>query len=347
MLAAVLKGPHQIGLEEVPKPVLLNDSDIILKVTAAAICSSDVHYWQGYLPPCPPFIIGHEFVGIVEEAGNAVKTLRPGDRVAVPCYPYCGICDNCRNGLTGWCLNSAVFGSGESFGNLPGGLAELVRVPHVDSCLVKIPDEMSDEQAIFVGDMLATGYFGAYNCSLKPGDTVAVLGAGPVGLCAVHMARLYSPSKIILIGRRSNRLQTGLKMGATHIIDAAEPHPENQVMEITNGQGVNAAIEAVGLAESINTAAQVIKKGGVLSTVGFFPPGNIDFPMQTCQFKNVTIKVGMTPQDNMQRLMGLISDGKLDTSPLITHRMAFKEFDKAFTIMAEKQENVIKIILKP
>ena len=347
MLAAVLKEAHQIGLEEVPKPVLLNDSDVILKVTATTICSSDVHFWEGHLPPSPPFIIGHEFAGIVEEAGNAVKTLKPGDRVAVPAYPFCGICDNCREGLTGWCLNSALLGSGESFGNLPGGLAEFVRVPHADSCFVKIPDEISDDQAIFVGDMLATGYFAVDNCSLNLGDTVAVFGAGPVGLCAVHIARLHSPSKIILVGRRSNRLQTGLKMGATHIIDAAEPDSAAQVMEITNGQGVNAAIEAVGLAETINTAAEVIKKGGTLSVVGFFPPGNIDFPMNTLLFKNATVKMGMTPQDNMRMLMGLLVDGKLDTSPLITHRMPFKEFEKAFTIFAEKQENVIKIILKP
>lgn len=346
MLAAVLNG-NRVTLEEVPKPVLQKDTDVILKVTATAICTSDVHFTEGYLPPCPPFIIGHEFTGIIEEAGSAVKLFQPGDRVVAPAYPYCGSCDNCRKGISGLCPNGALFGSGESFGNLPGGLAEFVRVPIADSCLVKIPDEVSDDQAVFVGDMLATGYFGVVNCSLKPGDTVAILGAGTVGLCAVHTARLFSPSKIILVDVISSRLQTGLKMGATHIINSAEENPVARIMELTDGQGVNAAIEAVGIPATVNTGAQVVGLGGILSIIGFFPPGNMDFSMQTVLMKNLTVKAGLTPSDNMRTLMGLISEGKIDTSHLITHRMPFKEFEKAFNIFAKKQENVIKIILKP
>jgi alcohol dehydrogenase len=347
MLAAVLKGIHQVGLEEVPKPVLQKDTDVILKVTATAICTSEVHYAEGYLPPCPPFIIGHEFVGIIEEVGGAVKLFKPGDRVDVASYPYCGICEHCRKGITGLCPNGALLGSGENFGNLPGGLAEYVRVPLADSSLVKIPDEVSDEEAVFVGDMLATGYFGISNCSLKPGDTVAIIGAGPVGLCAVQAATLYSPSKIILIDLVPYRLEIGLKMGATHIVNAAEQDPVERVMELTDGKGVDAAVEAVGLPTTVNTAGQVVGLGGILSIVGFPPGGNFDFPLQSLLMKNITVKMGLTPQHNMRILMELVAEKKLDVTPLITHRMPFKEFDKAFKMFAEKQGNCIKVILKP
>lgn len=346
MLAAVVKGIKQVSLEEMPKPILQNPTDVILKVTATAICTSDVHIIDGYFPPSSPFIIGHEFIGIVEEVGNAVKKLKLGDRVAAPPAPYCGVCENCRKGHYGQCMNSAIFGSGSNWGNLPGGMAEFVRVPHAESSLVKIPDQISDEQAIFVGDMLTTGYFAVDNCALKPGDTVAVFGAGPVGLCAIQTALLFAPSKIILVDILANRLQKGLNMGATHVINSTEQDAVTQIMEITDGQGVNAAVEAIGHPATVNTAAQVIGVGGIFSIVGLFP-GNIDFPIQTLLMKNITVKVGLASLGNMRRLMSLITDGKLDTSPLITHRMPLKDFDQAYGIFERKEENVIKIILKP
>ncbi|KJS50370.1 zinc-binding dehydrogenase [Desulfosporosinus sp. BICA1-9] len=317
MLAAVVKGIKQVALEEVPKPILQNPTDVILKVTATAICTSDVHIVDGYFPPSPPFIMGHEFIGIVEEVGNDVKMFKLGDRVAAPPAPYCGVCENCRKGHYGQCMNSAIFGSGSNWGNLPGGMAEFVRIPHAESSLVTIPDQISDEQAIFAGDMLTTGYFAVDNCALKPGDTVAVFGAGPVGLCAIQTARLFAPSKIILVDILTNRLQTGLTMGATHVINSTEQDAVTKIMEITNGQGVNAAIEAIGLPATVNTAAQVIGVGGIFSIVGLFP-GNIDFPIQTLLLKNITVKVGLASLGNMRRLMSLITDKKLDTSPLIT-----------------------------
>jgi alcohol dehydrogenase len=346
MLAAVLDG-SQVGLREVPKPVLINATDVILKVTASSICTSDVSYTKGYLPPSPPFVIGHEFVGIVEEVGSAVKKFKKGDRVDSPAYPFCGTCDSCLNGISWLCPNGALFGSGESFGNLPGALAEYVRVPLADSSLVKIPDSISDEEAVFVGDMLATGYYSIKNCGIKMGDTVVIIGAGPVGLCAVLSAQLFHPAKIILVGRRLNRLQTGLKMGATHIVDADEDDVVAKIMEITGGKGVDSVVEAVGIPSAINTAAQVLKISGILSIVGFHPPGNIDFPMQAFFMKNVTIKPGLAAQNNMQMLMDLLAEGTLDVKPLITHVMPLKDFDQAFKMFAEKQDNCIKVILKP
>ena len=182
MKAAVLSGIHQVGLQDVPKPTLINDSDALIRVTATMICTSEVHYADGFLPPCPPFVIGHEFVGVVEEVGSAVTTLKPGDRVVAPPYPFCNACDMCRRGITGLCPSGALFGSGEGWGGMSGGLAEFVRAPLADSALLKIPDDVSDERAVFVPDMLATGYFGVLMADLKPEQTVAVIGAGPVGV---------------------------------------------------------------------------------------------------------------------------------------------------------------------
>ena len=290
MRAAVLSGMHDVGLQDVPKPTLINDTDALIRVTATMICTSDVHFAEGLMPPGPPFVIGHEFVGVVEEVGSAVTTLKPGDRVVAPPYPFCNACDMCRSGNNGRCPNGALFGSGEGWGNMAGGLAEFVRAPLADTVLFKIPDDVSDERAVFVSDMLATGYFGVVNAGLKPQQTLAVIGAGPVGLCAVQTARLYSPSQIILVGRRANRLENGRKMGATDVIDTATQDPVEEIMRLTDGQGVDAVIEAVGSSDSLTTAAELLRIGGTLSIVGFPPPGEVPFPLQSLVFKNITVQ---------------------------------------------------------
>lgn len=346
MLAAVVKGINQIALGVVPEPEIKNPTDVIIRVTATAICTSDVHIVEGYFPPSPPFIIGHEFIGVVEEVGGAVNSFKKGDRVAVPPAPYCGKCINCRKGFYAQCYNSAIFGSGASWGDLSGGLAEFVRVPHADISLVPIPDQIIDEQAVLVGDMLSTGYYAVDNCQLRPGDTVAVFGAGPVGLCAVHTARLFGPSRIILVDLLPDRLEIGVKMGATDVINSGQEDVVSKVMEITGGRGVSAAIEAVGSPVTVNAASQVLGVGGTLSIVGLFP-GSIEFPIQDLLMKNVTIKAGLAQLGNMQRLMELVKCGKLDTSPLITHKMPLKDFEKAYDIFKGKKENVIKIIMVP
>jgi alcohol dehydrogenase len=347
MRAAVLSGIHDVGLQDLPKPTLINDSDALIRVTATMICTSEVHYAEGFLPPCPPFVIGHEFVGVVEEVGSAVTTLKPGDRVVAPPYPFCNACDMCRRGITGLCPSGALFGSGEGWGGMSGGLAEFVRAPLADSALLKIPDDVSDERAVFVPDMLATGYFGVLMADLKPAQTVAVIGAGPVGLCSVQTAQLYSPSQTILVGRRTNRLKIGLEMGATAVVDTADQDSVAEVMRLTDGVGVDAVIDAVGSPESLKSAAPLLRIGGTLSIVGFPPPGDIPFPLQELVFKNITVRMGLTDQSNMPFLMRLLQSGKVNVDPLITHVMSLDEFDKAFTTFANKDDNCMKIVLKP
>jgi alcohol dehydrogenase len=347
MRAAVLSGIHQIGLQEVARPTLVEDTDVLIRVTATMMCTSEVHYVEGFLPPSPPFVLGHEFVGVVEEAGKAVKSLKVGDRVVAPPYPFCNNCDMCRRGVTGLCPSGALFGSGEGWGNMAGGLADYVRAPLADSALLKIPDDVTDHRAVFVPDMLATGYFAVLNTNLRPGQTVAVIGAGPIGLCAVQLARLYSPSRIIVVGRRANRLEMALKMGASDVVDEAVLDQVEEVQRLTRGLGADAVIDTVGSPESVATAAQLLRVGGALSLVGFPPQGDFPFPLQALMFKNGTMKFGVTDQHNMAFLMSLLQSGKVDVDPLLTHVMPLADFGKAFEMFANKQDNCMKVVLKP
>ena len=347
MLAAVMTGHHEVGLQEVPKPTLQAETEALIRTTATMICTSDVHQVAGYFPECSPFVIGHEFVGVIEEVGGAVKSFRPGDRVLAPPYVYCGNCEMCRKGISGLCPNGTVFGHGEIFGDLPGGLAEYVRVPLAESALVPIPDGVTDDEAVFVGDMLATGYFGVVNADVREGQTLAVLGAGPVGLCAVQLARLKKPSEIILVGRRANRLEAGSLMGAGHVIDEATQDPVAEIMRLTDGRGVDSVIDAVGTPESTHAACEVIAIGGTVSLIGFPEAGDVGFPLQPMMLKNPTIRMGVTDQSNMQLLLGLVEQGDVNVAPLMSHIMPLTEFDKAFEMFAEKHDNCMKVVLKP
>ena len=347
MKAVVLSGLHEVGLQDVPKPTLINDTDVLIKVTAVMICTSEVHFVEGQMPPSGPFVLGHEFVGVIEEVGSAVANFEVGDRVVAPPYPFCNNCDMCRRGVTGLCPQGALFGSGEAFGNMAGGMAEYVRAPLADSALLKIPDDVSDERAVFVPDMLATGYFAVQNAHLEPQQTVVVMGAGPVGLCAVQTAGLYSPKRVILVGRRANRLEIGRKMGATDVIDEAAGDPVAAVLELTDGVGADAVIDSVGTPDSLVATSQAVRIGGIVSIVGAPAPGPFPFPLQTLLMKNVSVNMGLTDQDNMPFLMELLQAGRLNVDHLLTHVMALDEFDKAYPLFAEKQDNCMKVVLKP
>jgi alcohol dehydrogenase len=347
VLAAVMTSHHEIGLQDVPKPTLQAETEALIRTTATMICTSDVHQVAGYFPECSPFVVGHEFVGIVEEVGSAVRSFKPGDRVLAPPYVSCGNCEMCRNGISGLCPHGTVFGHGEIFGDLPGGLAEYVRVPLAESALSAIPDGVTDEEAVFVGDMLATGYFGVVNADVREGRTLAVFGAGPVGLCAVQLARLQRPSETILVGRRANRLEAGLTMGAGRVIDEAGQDPVAEIMKLTDGRGVDSVIDAVGTPESIHSACEVVAIGGTVSLIGFPEAGDIGFPLQSMMLKNPTIRMGVTDQRNMKLLLGLLAKGEVTVAPLMSHIMPLTDFDKAFAMFAEKQDNCMKVVLKP
>ncbi len=344
--ALYLRDNKALSLEDVEKPVLKDPGDVIVKVTASSICGSDIHFWQGELPCIPDFILGHEFVGVIEEVGSSVSMFKPGDRVSVPANPYCGVCANCKEGKVYACALKSMFGGGKLLGDLPGAQAEYVRVPVADACLVPIPDTVSDKEALLVGDVLSTGYFAALNGNLRPGDDIAIYGAGPVGLCALASARLFSPARVFLVDVEDYRLEVGLRMGATHAINSNNNRAAKEIKRLTDGRGVDLAIDAVGLQATFNEAVSSTANGGVISMVGIGPPV-LELPVNKFFFKNLTLKAGLVPLTNMSRLMKLIEEGRLDVTALITHEIELSNILEGYRIFKGKQNNCIKVMVVP
>ncbi len=332
---------------EVKKPELINSTDAIVKISLTTICGSDVHLVAGHLPTTPGYVLGHEYVGVIESVGNDVKNLKPGDRVSGPAAPYCGQCENCRKGNIEHCYNGGVHGSGKEFGNLDGTHSEYIRVPNAHVHLVKIPDSVTDEQAIFVGDILSTGYSAAKNADIKMGDTVVIFGAGPVGLCALIGAQLFNAGQIILVGNNDkHRLEVAKSMGADHIIISSEEDVLKRIAELTGNKGADVAIDAAGSSSTLTNSLRCVGIGGRVSIAALYAHP-IEIPMQELCMKNIQIRMGLGDLGDMNKLMKMIELGKIDTSKLITHRMPFADVEKAMNIFANRTEPVIKILLKP
>lgn len=344
MKALFLRENKQLSLEETESPVIRDDGDIIVRVTASSICGSDIHFWKGSLPVVPDFILGHEFVGVVEEAGRGVRRFKPGDRVSVPANPYCGVCSKCKEGRVYACRLNAMFGGGKLTGDLPGAQAEYVRVPAADACVVPIPDHVSDKAALLVGDVLSTGHFAVLNGSPRPGDDIAIFGAGPVGLCALASAALFSPARIFLVDVEDYRLEMGRRLGATHVFNAKEVGAAKEIKAITGGRGVDLAIDAVGQPSILNECISCTTKGGVISLVGIGAP-MVDFPVGKFLLKNLTLKAGLVPLTQMDRLMKLIAEDRLDVTPLITHEIKLSDILEGYRIFGNREDNCIKVMV--
>ncbi|MEM1485710.1 alcohol dehydrogenase catalytic domain-containing protein [Oscillospiraceae bacterium PP1C4] len=336
----------KIKLKEVEKPILTNDTDVIVKITTTTICGSDVHLVYGHIPTTPGYVLGHEYVGVVEEVGTKVKNFKPGDRVIGPAAPYCGQCENCKKGNIAQCKNGGVHGSGLEMGGVLGTHADYTRVPFGDVNLLHVPDGLSDEQVLFVGDIFATGYHAVEKGRVKPGDTVAIFGAGPVGLCAVQSAKLFNASNIILVGRKNQlRLDIGQKLGATHIIRSNQCDPLEEIMKITNGKGVDVAIEAAGSEISTQQALQCVGVGGVVSMVGLYAK-EVSLPLHQVLIKNIAIEMGLGYLGNMGRLLNLIESGSVDLTPIITQTMSLDDVGEAFRLFEGSPDKVVKIAIK-
>ncbi|MGE5381308.1 MAG: alcohol dehydrogenase catalytic domain-containing protein [Methylocystaceae bacterium] len=346
MKALFLRENQVLSLEETARPMIERSSDVIVRVTAAAICASDVHFWKGEVPCVPNFILGHEFVGVVEEAGADVKRFPPGTRVAVPAMPFCGTCSGCRKGEYFKCRVSSMFGWRTPRANLAGGQAELVRVPFADNCLLPIPDSVADKQALFVGDILSTAYFGVTNGELTPGQDVAIFGAGPVGLCAVACARLFSPGRIILVDMEDNRLEMGSKMGATHTINASREEAVKTIKMITGKRGVDVSLDAVGLPSTLDDCINATTPGGIISNVGV-GPSMFKVNIGGMFMKNLTFKTGLVNLNQMDRLMRLIEEGRLDVTPIITHEVSLDNIVEGYQMFADRADNCIKVMVVP
>ncbi|MBI5114967.1 alcohol dehydrogenase catalytic domain-containing protein [Candidatus Poribacteria bacterium] len=358
MKAIVFQEINKVALADVPRPTMQSPDDAIIKVTLTSICGTDIHMIHGAAPMMPGDVLGHEFVGVIEELGSNVDGFKVGDRVAVACTVQCGKCEMCLKGILPKCVRSGVFGCGPLLGNLAGAQADFVRVPFAQIAMHKIPAGLTDAQALFVGDILSTGYFAVTNGKLAPGDAVAVFGAGPVGLCATACARLFSPSKVIVVDPIPHRLEIARKLGATHTIDPTKTDAVNEIKELTGGaptslleefsnrSGADVAIEAVGIKPTFDACFQAVKPGGNVSIVGVFEEPQELLMSQLC-VKNIGITMGLVNVIHMARLLRIIEAGLLDMTPLITHTMPLAEAVRGYEMFDKKLDNVIKIALKP
>lgn len=346
MKAVVYQGNGRIALEERPMPVLLDERDAIVKVTLTTICSSDIHIRHGAVPKAVPgTILGHEFVGKVIETGKAVKKVKPGDRVSVNVETFCGECFFCKRGFVNNCTDE---NGGWALGcRIDGGQAEYVRIPFADNGLTVIPDHVTDEQTLFHGDILSTGYWAAKLGELKPADTVAVIGAGPTGLCTMLCARLYSPAKIIAIDTDEYRLQLAKEKGLADVtLQPGKDPVQETIKAMTGGRGADTVFEAAGGKDTFQTAWQIARPNAIVVIVAMYEEPQI-LPLPDMYGKNLIIKTGGVDGSFCQEMMELTSCGKLDAQFLITHRCSLDQILDAYDIFENKKDHVIKYAIKP
>jgi threonine dehydrogenase-like Zn-dependent dehydrogenase len=349
MKAITLHGTGDVRVESVADPRIVDQTDAVVRITTSAICGSDLHQYHGRVPGLPPGVVmGHEFTGVVEEVGREVKRVHKGDRILAPFNISCGSCDWCRRGLTSQCSTTgrAVFGG--RFGHVyPGGQAEAIRVPFADFMCETIPAGMSDEDVFFLGDILSTGYFCAESAGIRPGDTVAVLGAGPVGLFALQSAQLFGPSRVYVVDRVGYRLKLAEEFGGTPVnLDAGDP--VEQLRALTGGRGPDAVLECVGHEVPFSQAILAVRAGGTVSSVGVYVETSIGFPARDAFFKDLTLRMGICNARNyIVPLIPLIQAGKLKPTRIITHTIGLDEAPHGYAIFDRKEDRAIKVMLKP
>ena len=349
MKVVMLHGKGDVRVENVPDPTLQEATDVIVRITTSAICGSDLHPFHGRMPPDDPFSIGHEFVGVVEEAGKEVRAVKRGDRVVAPFSVSCGFCYFCRNRLPAQCetTNHAVFGMGRRGGGWPGAQAQYIRVPFADFMLQRIPSELTDEQALFLGDIFSTGYFCAENGGIRPGDTVAVFGSGPVGLCTQMAAHLFGPARVLAVDYVPYRLERSKALGCVPV-DASAADPVEQIRALTHGRGADVTLEAVGHEAALQMAIKAVRPGGTISSVGVYVEKTFDFPIGDAFLRDLTLKMGKCNAKNyIAPLMPLIHQGKVDPTVIITHTLPLDDAVRGYRIFDQKEEQAIKVILKP
>ncbi len=345
MKAATFQGVGKVSVLDVPKPSIHGPDEALIKVRLGAICGSDLHAFHGRIPMSAGELLGHEFVGVVEEVGSTVKRFKPGDRVVASFYVACGHCAMCRKGWFNECVDLATFGFGKLLGDLGGGQAEYIVVPMADQSMEPIPDGISDEQAIFVGDILATGMFAAERAEINPGDVVAVVGAGPVGLMATMCAQLYGPARVLVIDMVESRLELAQELGGTPI-NASQVNPIEAVDTYTGNLGADSTIEAVGAAASVDTAMRCVRGGGTISMVGVPAELSGDFPYYVFWDKALTFRSGRCNVHRYMRpLLDLLAAGRLHPEKIISHRMKLEQAEEAYRIFAAREAT--KIVLIP
>ena len=382
-------GKNDVRIENVPDPQIINPRDAIIKITSTAICGSDLHLYDGYIPTMEAGdILGHEFMGEVVEVGPEVRKLKVGDRVVVPFPIACGQCYFCTHELWALCDNSnpnawlaeklwgysscGIFGYSHLTGGYAGGQAEYARVPFADVGPFKVPDNLTDEQVLFLTDILPTGYMAAESCNIQSGDTVAVWGCGPVGQFAIKSAQLLGAERVIAIDRQPERLQMARQQGGAETINFDEQAVLETLKELTGGRGPDACIDAVGLeahgaspdalmdrvkavtlqesdrAHAFREVIMACRKGGTVSVPGVYGGLADKIPLGALMNKGLTIKTGQTHVHRyLKPLLERIQRGELDPSFVITHQLPLEEAPRGYELFKQKQDSCIKVVLKP
>jgi alcohol dehydrogenase len=344
MKALVYHGPGAKAWEDVPRPVLLADTDAIVRVDVTTICGTDLHILKGDLPAMADGrIIGHEAVGTVEEVGTGVKNVRVGDHVLVSCVSACGACRFCREARFGQCLG----GGGWILGNeIDGTQAEFVRVPFADNSTYPAPAGVSDEELLMLADILPTGYeVGVLNGGVRPGDVVAVVGAGPVGLSAIMGASLYSPSHIVAIDLADSRLEAAKLFGADVTVNNSREDALEAVRSLTGGLGADVTIEAVGVPGTFELAVELVRPGGRIANIGVHgAPATLHLEEQW--IRDITITTGLVDAYSTPTLLRLLASGHVDAGRFITHRFALDQMDEAYSVFARAADTgALKVLL--
>jgi S-(hydroxymethyl)glutathione dehydrogenase / alcohol dehydrogenase len=384
MKALVFHHPKKVQVDNVPDPIIREKTDVIVKVTSTAICGSDLHIYNGYFPQVKDMILGHEFMGIVEEVGQEVKNLKKGDRVIVPFPIACGGCFFCQHQLPVHCENSnknygpeggimtqkgaGLFGYTDLYGGYDGGQAEYVRVPFADFGPRKIEDDFTDEQVLFLTDIFPTGWAAIDWANLKGGETVAVFGCGPVGIMAQKVAWLRGAKRVIGIDILDYRLELARKTAHVETLNLNETDVVAAIRDMTEGRGADVCVDAVGMEshrtfkdkllnvirmqvgsiKTIHDCASAVRRGGVISIVGVYGINYNNFPLGQIFDKGLTLRMGQAPvQRYIDQLIPLVREKKVVLEDIITHKLPLNQAAHAYDIFNQKKDHCLKVVLKP
>jgi alcohol dehydrogenase len=345
MKALVYQGPGQRGWDTVADPGIIDPTDLVVRIDTSTICGTDLHILKGDVPETTPgTVLGHEAVGTVEEIGAGVSTVAVGDRVLMSCVSSCGRCRFCKEGRYGQCLG----GGGWIFGHLIDGLqAEYARVPFGDNSVYQVPEQLSDEQVLFLADILPTSYeVGVLNGMVAPGDVVAIVGAGPIGLAAILTATLYTPGRIVAIDLDDGRLASAMRFGADTAINNGREDAVAKVMELTDGLGADVAFEAVGVPQTFELATELIRPGGRVANIGVHGKP-VTLHLEKLWSRDVTVTTGLVDTFSIPQLMRLTASGRLDPSLFATHRFPLGDTMAAYDTFADAANTkALKVVLE-